>query len=344
MKPKIKYASPHILEEDIQAVAEVLRSGTLTQGKVTHEYEKEIAKYVGSRYAVAFNSATSGLIASYSCLGWGPDTQVTLPPISFVATANAAKSLGCRLVFQDRSRIVGDNVVPVHYSGRPVEYYGNNSVVEDAAHALGTRKDGKMVGSCTESDICVFSTHAIKNITTGEGGIATTNHKELYEYLKMFRNHGRNETGCVFLGFNLRITDFQAALGLSQLKRINAMRDQRQEVFDYYGTVLKGYAVLPEPREEATFWHLYPIRLETMVQRDKLRSYLSRRGVETQIHYRPIYLEPYYQSLGFEKGLCPKAEAFWETELSLPIHCNLTKKDVEYVTDNIRRWVGKHAS
>ena len=337
---KIKYASPTITEEDIRAVGEVLRSGNITQGAKVNEFERAIAKYVGAKYAVAFNSATSGLVAAYSSLGWGPDTKVTTHPISFVATANAAKALGCKVDFQDRNRIVGENVIPVHYAGRPVEYYGNDSVVEDAAHALGSSKDGKMVGSCVESDICVFSTHAIKNITTGEGGVATTQRKELYEYLKMFRNHGRDETGCVFLGYNLRMTDFQAALGLSQLKRINTMRDQREEYFEYYNTVLKGYVEVPRPRVESTFWHLYPVGVKG--DRDALRKYLHRRGIETQVHYRPIYLEPYYQGLGFEKGLCPKAEAYWETTLSLPMHNGLTRGDLEHVTDSVRHWIGKH--
>lgn len=339
---KVKYASPSINEDDIRAVADVLRSGTLTQGKVTHEFEKAVAKYVGARYAVSFNSATSGLIAAYSCLGWGPGVQVTMPPISFVATANAAKSLGCSINFQDREKVVGENVVPVHYAGRPQPFYGEFAVVEDAAHALGSKVGGKMVGSCQYSDVCVFSTHAIKNTTTGEGGIATTNSKELYLYLKMFRDHGRDETGCVFIGFNLRMTEFQAALGLSQLKRINAMRDEREETFGYYNTVLRGYVRTPEARDEPTFWHLYPIHLPDKDRRDGLKRYLKRRGVETQIHYRPIYLEPYYSGVGFEKGLCPKAEAFWETELSIPIHNELTRKEVEYVADNIRHWVGKH--
>lgn len=337
VKPKIKYASPTVTEEDIQAVAEVLQSGTLTQGKVVHEFEKAIAKYVGARYAVAFNSATSALLASYSCLGMCQGTQVTTTPLSFVATANMAKSLGAAITFQDRDKLVGDFTIPVHYSGRPYDFYGA-TVVEDASHALGSEVNQKKVGSCEKSDVCVFSTHAIKNITTGEGGIVTTNRKELYEYLKMFRNHGRDETGSVFVGFNLRMTDFQAALGLSQLKRINTMRDQREEIFNYYGTVLKGYVDTPEPREEPTFWHLYPVRLDGSSIRDSLKRYLSRKGIGTQIHYRPIYLEPYYAGQGWERGLCPKAERFWETELSLPMHNSLTRKDVEYVADSVRRW------
>ena len=337
---KIKYASPHILESDIKAVADVMRSGTLTQGKEVKLYEREIAKYVGSKYAVAFNSATTALYCAYKAVGLGEGDEFTTTPISFVATANVAKLIGAKVFFQDRKVITGNFAVPVHYAGRPHLFYGDR-VVEDASHALGSEVEGRKVGSCLHSDVCVFSTHAIKNITTGEGGIATTNIPEYYDELMRIREHGRIDGQCRSFGFNFRLTEMQAALGRSQLRRIDSMRDQRQAIFDEYTKKLSGYVETPEERSEPTFWHLYPVLLKTQTQRDKLRAFLKRKGIETQIHYKPIYLEPAYQDDGWEKGICPKAEDFWHRELSLPIHCNLFKDDVHKVIYNVRRFIDK---
>jgi dTDP-4-amino-4,6-dideoxygalactose transaminase len=225
----IRYASPHITGDDMRAVVDVMRSLDLTQGKEVPRFEREVGKYVKAKHVVAFNSATSALYASYKALGMGMGTEVVTTPISYVATANAAKLLGANVYFQDRQVLTGRFVVPVHYSGRPVPFYGE-TVVEDASHTLGSYVDGWPVGSCRESDICVFSTHAIKNITTGEGGLATTNDGALADSLRQFRSHGWHSGRLRQPGLNLRMTDMQAALGRSQLKRIDSMRDQIQEV------------------------------------------------------------------------------------------------------------------
>ena len=334
----IKYASPHVTEADIRAVDEVLRSGFLTQGKVVPRFEKEVARYVNARYAVAFNSATTALYSAYKAVGIVGDTSVATTPISFVATANMLKVLGAKVWFQDRQVITGDFVVPVHYAGRPFRFYGK-TVVEDGSHALGSVVEGKKVGCCLRSSITVFSTHAIKNITTGEGGIATTNQKDLAELLRATRDHGRVNRECTSFGWNFRMTEIQGALGRSQLSRINTMRDMRQDIFDFYNKNLAGYVVTPEERSEPTFWHLYPIHAKNQTARDKLRAYLRRRGIETQIHYKPIYLEPAYQADGYEEGLCPQAERFWQTELSLPMHCGLSDKELRHIVDCVRRGV-----
>ena len=339
-KSMIKYASPHILADDKRAVVNVMDSGQLTQGPEAKKFEKEIAKYVGAKYAVAFNSATSALYASYRAMGMAEDTEVTTTPISYVATANMAKIIGAKVCFQDRQVLAGEFVVPVHYSGRPYKFYGERTV-EDASHALGSVVDGAKVGACRSSDICVFSTHAIKNITTnGEGGIATTNSPDLADYLWSMCNHGWHKGRLRFPGFNFRMSEPQAASGRSQLKRIDAMRDQRQEVVNFYNERLAGYVETPAERAEPTMWHLYEIHLTNKTKRDKLKAYLKRRGIQTQIHYKPIYLEEYYQDEGWEQGLCPIAEQFWRTELSLPLHCNLTRDDVEKVVDSVRRFMG----
>ena len=336
----IKYACPHIIGDDMRAVVNVMQSLNLTQGEEVKKFEKEIAKYVEAKFAVAFNSATSALYAGYKAMGMAEGTEVVTTPLSYVATANMAKIIGARVYFQDRQVLTGEFVIPVHYSGRPYRFYGER-VVEDASHALGSYVEGKPVGSCERSDICVFSTHAIKNITTAEGGLATTNSPDLADYLRAVCNHGWYADGLRFPSFNFRMNEMQAALGRSQLKRINEIRDQKQEIVNFYNEHLAGYVKTPAERDEKTMWHLYEIHLKNKMQRDKLKAYLKRKGIQTQIHYKPIYLERYYQEDGYEKGLCPIAEAFWETELSLPLHCNLTRDDVEKVVDNVRRFVDK---
>ena len=330
----IKYACPHILTDDIRAVNAVMESGWLTQGKEVPKFEKEIAKYVNAKYAIAFNSATSALFASYKALGMEDGTDVVTTPISYVATANMAKVCGAKVYFQDRKVLTGEFVVPVHFTGRPYRFYGER-VVEDASQALGTAG----IGSCKQSDICVFSTHAIKNITTAEGGIATTNVSEVADFLRAFRNHGWYSSGLRFPGYNLRMNEMQAALGRSQLKRIDAMRDQKQEVVNFYNRHLSGYVETPEECD-GVHWHLYETHLKNKTQRDRLQSYLKRRGIETRVHVKPIYLEEYYRAEGYEQGLCPKAEEHWHTELSLPLHVNLTTSDVEKVVDSVRRFIG----
>ncbi len=334
----IRYACPNITEDDIKAVSDVMRSLNLTQGKVVPKFEKEVVRYVGAKYGVAFNSGTTALYSSYKAVGICEGTQVATTPISFMATGNMLKLLGAKVWFQDRQVITDTFVVPVHYAGRPSRYYGK-IVVEDACHALGSVIDGRKVGCCERSSITVFSTHTIKNIAMGEGGIAVTNNKGLAEYLRAIRDHGRVRGACESFGWNFRVTEMQAALGLSQLKRIDTMRDMRQEVFDFYNKHLAGYVVTPEERPEPTFWHLYPIQVKNPTARDKLRFYLKRKGIETQVHYKPIYLEPAYRADGYQEGLCPKAEKFWQTELSLPIHCELSEKDTQYVVDCVRRGV-----
>jgi len=335
----IKYACPHVVGDDVRAMVDVMYSGWLTQGQEVKKYEKEIARYVGARYAVAFNSATSALYAGYKAMGMQEGTEVVTSPISYVATANAAKIIGAKVYFQFGHTLTGEFVVPVHYSGRPYPYYGER-VVEDASHALGSIVEGKHVGSCERSDICVFSTHAIKNITTGEGGVATTNNGDLADYLRGMCNHGWYKDGLRFPGFNFRMTEFQAALGRSQLRRIDAIREQKQGIVDYYNERLAGYVETPRPRDEPTMWHLYEIHLRNKTQRDRLKAYLKRKGIETQIHYKPIYLEKYYQEDGYDPDLCSKAEEFWNTELSLPLHPRLTEDDLEKVVDCVRRFVG----
>lgn len=336
----IKYACPHITSDDKRAVVNVMDSGWLTQGEEVKKFEKEIAKYVEAKYAVAFNSATSALYAGYKAMGMAEGTEVVTTPISYVATANMAKIIGAKVYFQDRQVLTGEFVVPVHYSGRPYRFYGER-VVEDASHALGSYVEGKPVGSCERSGICVFSTHAIKNITTAEGGVATTNSPDMADYLRAVCNHGWYADGLRFPSFNFRMNEIQAALGRSQLKRINEIRDQKQEIVNYYNEHLAGYVETPAERDEPTMWHLYAIHLNNKTQRDKLKAYLKRRGIQTQIHYKPIYLERYYQEEGYEPGLCPIAEKFWETELSLPLHCELTRYDVDKVVENVRKFVDK---
>lgn len=342
----IKYSCPHITGDDKRAVVNAMDSGWLTQGKEVPAFEKEVAQYVGAKYAVAYSNATTALYASYKALGMDNKTEVTTTPISYVATANAAAlAIGLypaqkqhgTLIFQDSEYLTGEFVVPVHYAGIPRRFYGER-VVEDAAHALGSIDEGERIGSCSRSSITVFSCHAIKQIACGEGGICTTNSSDLADFLRAVRNHGFYADGLRFPSLNFRMTEMQAALGRSQLRRIESMKSQRLEIVSYYNEHLAGYVAVPEFNEDVHY-HLYPVHLKNKTQRDKLAAYLKRKGIETRVHYKPIYLERWYQEEGWQKGLCPKAEAFWETELSLPLHCQLTLDDLEKVIDCVRRFL-----
>ncbi len=341
----IPYAQPHIDRADRKAVDNVLHGTVLTQGRIVKEFEGAICDYTGAKYAVTFNSGTSALHTAYLAVdllrkrnGWEVTPIVAMNPITFVATSNMAKAAGYGVAFAD-DKEGWFNWVSMHYAGR----YADPGLIEDACHALGSDSPHGKVGNCGGgTKITVFSTHAIKCVTTGEGGICTTNDPLLATKMKYIRSHGRNPISgkMEVMGYNYRMTDIQAALGLSQLSKIDKFMQQRQYVFDYYSTELKGYARLPEPGVSPTMWHLYAVNFDTTEQRDHVKDYLARNGIGTQIHYRPVYLEPYYQGLGFEEGSCPKAEGFWRTELSLPMHTKLSKSDLKYICNNVKEAIG----
>lgn len=373
----LPYSRHIVTEDDIAAVNSVLRSDWLTTGPVVQQFEEALAEYAGARYAVAVNSGTAALMLSYRILF--PKTQplyesrpILTSPLSFVATSNAAMLVraDAKIYFRDVDEATGNAqmswnnewidagadpwiLVPVHYAGRAstitriapkgVSSTGETVVVEDACHALGAMDfDGcSRVGSCAHSLATCFSFHPVKPITTGEGGAVTTNDEGLAREIKSLRNHGRDEHGLMTkLGGNYRMSDIQAALGLSQLKRCDEMRVARMRLAALYQIPLEdefpGLVDPPEWMHEGA-WHLYSVRIKNG-KRDAVKAYLNQHGIGAQVHYSPIIpLNPYYRErFGYKPGDFPNAEAWAAEELSLPLWAGMTETDVELVVDTLR--------
>jgi perosamine synthetase len=347
----IPYSRQQIDQSDIDAVIDVLRSDILTRGPKTNEFEQKFADYVNSKYAVAVANATCALHISLLTAGIQPGDEVITSPNTFAATANSILYVGAKPIFADidpntynidpkdierkithRTRAI----IPVHFSGRPCEMeeihdlakrYGL-VVIEDAAHAISASYKGQKIGGL-QSDITCFSMHPVKCMTTGEGGMITTNDYGYYIKLKALRDHGRINGQQEILGYNYRMTDFQAALGISQLSKINDFWEQRGEiVINYFDKLPKSITPLTDNRSFISSWHLFVIQIPN---RDKVKQYLNDRGIGAQIHYQPVYLHPYYQRLGYKKGLCPIAEDYYEHCLSLPCYPGLTQEQQDYV-------------
>ncbi|RMA93271.1 UDP-4-amino-4,6-dideoxy-N-acetyl-beta-L-altrosamine transaminase [Hydrogenothermus marinus] len=375
MENFIPYGKQFIDEDDIKAVVEVLKSDFITQGPKIKEFEEALASYVGAKYAVVFNSGTSALHGAYFALDLKKDDEFITTPMTFVATSNAGLYLGAKPVFVDIEKDTGNIDISkieekitdktkllsvVHYSGHPVDMEKvkeladkyNLKIVEDACHALGAKYKNERIGNCKYSDVTIFSFHPVKHITTGEGGAVLTNNKEIYEKLLIFRNHGITKDRFInnpdgdwyyemqYLGYNYRMTDIQASLGISQLKKLNRFIEKRRNIAKIYNKAFKDnpYFDLPVEKDYAYHsYHLYPIKLKDKYKEKKAEIFRSLRkeGVGVQVHYIPVYLQPYYQNLGYKKGLCPIAEDFYKREISLPIFPAMTEKDIEYVIEKV---------
>ncbi len=375
MRKTISYGRHFIDEEDIEAVLEVMRSDFLTQGPKVEEFEERLAEYCGAGRAVVFNSGTSALHAAYGALGLKKGDEFITSPITFAATANAGLYLGAVPIFVDTEKDTGNMdfselekaispktslIAPVHYAGHPVDMESIREtalkrgipVVEDACHALGGEYKGGKIGACAYSDMTVFSFHPVKSITTGEGGAVLTNDETLYKKMVMFRSHGitRNDFlnapdgGWYYemqsLGFNYRMTDIQAALGVSQLRKLNWFIGRRREIAGFYDRRFNGnpYFDTPPERDYArSAWHLYPIRLkdEYMARRKDVFSRLREKGLGVNVHYIPVYLQPYYRELGYMRGACPMAEDFYGRIISIPIYPAMTEEELAYASDTV---------
>jgi len=371
----IPYGRQWIDEAGKKAVLEILGSDWITQGPAIERFESLLASYCGARYAVVLNSGTSALHAAYFAAGLSCGDLFVTTPNTFVATANAGLYLGARPVFADVESDTGNMdctvveaciaegtklLVPVHYAGHPVDLEPlsriaarhNLCIIEDACHALGGRYKGELIGNCRYSGMTVFSFHPVKAITTGEGGAVLTNRIEYYEKLREFRSHGVTKKHFVneshgdwyyemqHLGFNYRMTDIQAALGETQLCRLERFIARRREIAARYGVSFyeNPYFDLPPERGYAlSAYHLYPIRLKPAYAKRKRQIFAALRtaGIGAQVHYIPVYTQPYYQALGFEKGICPSAEAFYQSEISIPMYPLMDDKDVQVTVDKI---------
>ncbi len=376
MKP-ITYGRQYIDEEDIKAVENVLRSDYLTQGPKVREFEERLGGYVGAKYVVAFANGTAALHGAYFAAGLDKEDEIITTPITFAATSNAALYLGAKPVFSDIDLNTGNInpskieekitqktkiVVPVHYAGHPVELEKIYEIakkydlilIEDACHALGAKYHGEKIGSGKYSDMTIFSFHPVKSITTGEGGAVTTNNKEYYERLVLFRQHGITKNPANFvnashgpwyhemqeLGYNYRLTDIQSALGISQLKKLDKFVKRRREIVSLYEKLFKDnpYFELPVEKDYAySSWHLFPVKLKDkyIPYKKEIFEKLRNNNIFLQVHYIPVYRHPYYKSLGYKEGLCPNAEIFYKKEISFPIYYSLTDDEINYFVDTI---------
>lgn len=369
----IPYSRQDIDERDIRAVSRVLRSNWLTQGPEIEKFERSLARYCGAKYAVAVANGTAALHAAYVAAEISRGDEVITTPLTFSATANMALALGAKVIFADideRGNLDPADVarkitkrtkaiVPVDYGGNPVDLRAFRALakkhslvlIEDAAQALGATYRGKKVGSL--ADMTTLSFHPVKSITTGEGGAVLTDRKEYAETLRLFRTHGIRKGNpkrpawfqeMLLLGFNYRLTDFQAALGSSQLKRLDRFIARRRAAAKRYFKLLKGSPLVLPPKESlaTSAWHLFPVRLpKTRVRmRDRVFAAMRKRGIGVQVHHVPVHLHPYYRKLGYKKGMCPKAEAFAAAELSLPLYPAITEKQQRFIVRTLLQLLG----
>ena len=375
----IPYGRQQIDEDDIQAVVDVLRSDWLTTGPKVSEFEQAVADYVSTKYAVAVSSGTAALHASMYAIGIKPDDEVIVPPMTFAATANCVVFQGGIPIFADvdpgtllldpakvEEKITKKTraIIGVDYAGQPCDWDSLRDIVNkhglklvaDGCHALGAEYKGHKVGSL--ADMTIFSFHPVKHITTGEGGMITTDDPELAGRMRLFRAHGittdahqREEQGSWFyemvdLGYNYRITDLQCALGISQLRKLPKFLERRREIAARYDEAfdgLSGITPLAVHTDSLHAYHLYVIRIDSNVlgiNRATLFTNLRGKGIGVNVHYIPVHLHPFYrEKFHTGTGLCPVAEAAYEQIISLPLFPSMTDEDVEKVINVLQEIV-----
>lgn len=376
-KDFIPYGKQYIDEDDVKAVSEVLLSPYLTTGPKVEEFEHALCEYTGAKYAVAISNGTAALHAACYAAGITDGDEVITTPITFAASANCILYCGGTPVFADidpdtwnidpdkiEEKITSKTkaVIAVDFTGQAVQINKIKEIckkhnlifIEDAAHSLGTKYNNIPVGA--HADMTTFSFHPVKTITCGEGGAILTNNEEYYKKLMLFRAHGitrdvnllsqmpfngYNEQ--IELGYNYRMTDFQAALGLSQLKKIDKFSARRKEIVAKYNKAfseIKELILQKEIEESDTTRHLYIIRINSKVlnaSRNEIYKALNAENVGLQVHYIPVYYHPYYQKLGYKKGLCPNAEDLYEEIITIPLYYSLTDDDVDSIIEAVKK-------
>ena len=357
---KVSIAKPIIGEEEIENVVEVLKSGMIAQGPKVAEFEEKFAKWVGAKYAVATNSGTAALhVALLSC-GIGPGDEVITTPFTFIATGNAIVYTGATPVFADIDLetynidpdTIEDLITDKTKAILPVQLYGQSAdmdkireiakkhdllVIEDAAQAHGAMYNDEKVGNM--GDMACFSFYPTKNMTTSEGGMITTNNKELAEKARVFRAHGSNiKYKHDEIGYNFRSSDIAAAIGLAQLDKIDGFNEKRIDNANYLNEGLKdveGVITPASPENRKHVYHQYTIRV-TKGNRDDWVDILTENGIGSGIHYPiPLYNQPIYKELGFT-GSAPNAELAANTVISLPVHPSLSKEDLDLVIEAVK--------
>jgi UDP-4-amino-4,6-dideoxy-N-acetyl-beta-L-altrosamine transaminase/dTDP-4-dehydrorhamnose reductase len=370
----IPYGRQSIDDDDIKAVVDVLKSDWVTQGPKINEFEEALCKYTGAQYAVCVANGTAALHLACLAAGIRADDEVITSPITFVASANCILYCGGKPVFADVQRdtinidpgeIINKvtertkGIIPVHFAGHPCDLQeigriakkNKLFVIEDAAHALGAEYKGAKIGSCKYSDMTIFSFHPVKSITTGEGGAVLTNSRDLYKKLVMLRSHGIAKNDFVNkpegewyyemqrLGYNYRMTDIQAALGVSQLKKLDAFISRRRRIVEIYRNSFKDnpYFDIPTEKDDVySAYHLYTIRLKEKNKslRGKIFALLRKHGLGVQVHYIPVHLQPYYkQKFGYKENDFPVSEDYYNRALSLPLYPKMTDEEVKKVID-----------
>lgn len=368
----IPYGHQTIEEDDIQAVADILRGDFITTGPAAAEFEKKAAAYVRAKYAVTVSNGTAALHIACLAAGIQQGDEVIVPAITFAASANCVLYCGGTPVFadidpvtyniepSDVERKITDRtraIIPVHFTGQPCEMDEIQKiaekhgilVIEDGAHALGARYRGKRIGSLN-SDMTIFSFHPVKPITTGEGGMVVTDNEKLYQRLMLYRSHGitreeslmeKNEGGWYYeqleLGYNYRMTDIQAALGSSQLKKLDRFLARRRELAKRYDEAFENVPGLVTPGQlpgTESGWHLYVLQF-TGADRDKVFADLRESGFGVNIHYIPVYRHPYYQKHGYKDVFCPNAEELYARMISLPLYPGLTDEQQDIVIKKV---------
>lgn len=375
----IPYGRQWLDDQDIDAVVQALQSDWLTQGPLVEQFEQVFADYCGARYAVAVSNGTAALHLAALAAGFGPGDEVITSPITFVASANCVLYTGARPIFADidaktycldvldvkrRLTSATKGLIPIHFSGQPCQMADlaqvarehNLVVIEDAAHAFGATYEVSgnsfRVGACAHSDMTIFSLHPVKHITTGEGGVITTNSSGLHDRLKRLRTHGitrnphqltRQEGPWYYemqeLGFNYRLTDFQCALGLKQLEKVDGFIARRRAIAKAYDHAFGQIPELITPAQSpsaTSSYHLYVLQFRT-IDRLTIFNHLKSRGLGVNVHYIPVHLQPYYsKAFGYQAGDYPLAEEYYARAISLPLYPRMTQQEVDYVIETVR--------
>lgn len=373
----LAYGKQKIDEDDINSVVKVLKGDYLTTGPIVSEFENSVAKYVGTKYAVAVSNGTAALHMACYAAGISEGDEVLVPAITFAASSNCVLYCGGKPVFIDidpksynidinkiKEKITSKTkaIIPVDFAGQSVdmdlilkiaEEY-NLTVIEDAAHALGSEYKGEKVGS--KAHMTEFSFHPVKPITTGEGGVVVTNSKELYEKMILFRSHGITRNSELMtenqgpwyyeqidLGYNYRLTDIQSALGLSQIKKLDDFILKRREIVNKYNEAFKDLKEIVTPFENEyskSGHHIYVLLLnldKLKCGRKEIFEALQAENIGVNVHYLPVYLHPYYKKLGYKKGECPVAEDIYNRMITIPLFPSMSDKDIKDVIEAVKK-------
>lgn len=373
----LPFSPPDINRKEIEAVTQVLRSKWITRGTVCEQFEKDLAAYTGANYCFVLSSATAGLFLSLKIRGVGEGDEVVTTPYTFAATANAVIHTGATPVFAD---VEPDNfqispeeieqkitkrtkaVIPVHFGGHPVELGAIKEiakkhdlvVIEDAAHAIGAEYGGRKIGN--GGSTCVFSFHAVKNVTTAEGGAVTTEDAKVVDGLKLYSLHGQTKDAFSKLkaggwiydiavpGYKFNLTDIQAAIGIEQLKRIEKNQKKRESIAIQYEKLLGAYDFVRTPKVKQghrSSWHLYPILIDfsrLKVDRDRFIEALRAENISSNVHYIPVHMMSYYRdTFGYKPDDFPVACSLYRREISLPIYPQMTDHDINNVKEALLR-------